>query len=90
VVEAHKRYADDLGHETEAPFSAALDVGAFSVAPDSPRFTGAAVLAFEKRLLHSGRQTATLTTAREPAVVGVDPYNKWVDRNPEDSVRVVK
>jgi ABC-2 type transport system permease protein len=37
--------------------------------------------------VHSGRQTLRLVTDREPNFAGVDPFNKWIDRNSDDNVK---
>jgi hypothetical protein len=47
------------------------------------------VIAFERRPLASGRQEIRFTVAREPSHVGVDPYNKRIDRNSADNVLAV-
>jgi hypothetical protein len=44
------------------------------------------VLAFERRAIRSGRQTVTLVVDRLPTWVGVDPYNKRIDRNSGDNL----
>jgi ABC-2 type transport system permease protein len=43
----------------------------------------------ERRPIRSGTQTLRFTTATRPTHVGVDPYNKWIDRNSDDNVRAV-
>ncbi|MFN9440079.1 MAG: hypothetical protein ACK57S_10555, partial [Brevundimonas sp.] len=47
------------------------------------------VLVLERRPIRSGTQTLRFTTATRPTHVGVDPYNKWIDRNSDDNVRAV-
>lgn len=88
-VEARKLYADGHGKETEAPLDEAFDLGAFAVEPGRPGYTAQAVLAFERQRVKSGRQTLMLVTAAKPALVGVDPYNKRIDRNSEDNLAKV-
>jgi hypothetical protein len=43
----------------------------------------------ERRTIRTGRQTVTLTVDREPTWVGVDPYNKRIDRNSDDNLIAV-
>lgn len=86
TVEARKLYADGQGRETEAPLDEPFDVGAFSAEPGRPGYGAASVLAFERRRIVSGRQTVTLTLDRAPRWVGVDPYNKRIDRNSQDNL----
>jgi aminopeptidase N len=85
-VEARKFYADGRGKETEAPLDEPFDVGVFSEEPGRPGYTAASVLAFQRQRLHSGRQTVTLVVDKPPAYVGVDPYNKRIDRNSADNL----
>jgi ABC-2 type transport system permease protein len=86
TVEGRKLYADGKGRETEAPLDEAFDVGVFAAEPGRKEFTSASVLAFERQPLKTGAQTVTLVVDREPRFVGVDPYNKRIDRNSDDNV----
>ena len=85
TISARKMYADGQGHERDAPLNETLDVGAFDVEPAKPGFTARAVIAFERRQIHSGVQTVTLVVSRAPKFAGVDPYNKLIDRNADDN-----
>jgi ABC-2 type transport system permease protein len=85
-VDAKKFYADGQGRETEAPLAEPFDIGVFDAEPGSAGFKAASVLAFERRELKTGRQTVTVVVDREPAWVGVDPYNKRIDRNSGDNL----
>jgi aminopeptidase N len=85
-VVARKLYADGQGKETEAPLDEPFDVGAFAAKPGDADFAEGKVLAFERRPVHSGRQEIVLTLASRPAWVGVDPYNKRIDRNSDDNL----
>ena len=40
-------------------------------------------------LFRSGAQEITVTVDRKPAFVGVDPYNKRIDRNSDDNLSAV-
>ncbi len=85
-IEARKLYADGQGRETEAELDEPVDIGAFAVEPGKEGFDADSILAFERRSLKSGRQTVNLVTATAPAWVGVDPYNKRIDRNSGDNL----
>ena len=89
VVEARKLYADGEGRETEAPLNEEFEFGLFTAEPGEGAFSSSDVLAFERRPVHSGRQTITLTVDREPRFAGIDPYNKRIDRNSDDNVMAV-
>jgi aminopeptidase N len=88
-VEGRKLYADGKGVETEAPLHEALDVGVFTAEPGRPGFTKASVLSMERQQVRSGRQMLRVVVDREPKFAGVDPYNKYVDRDSDDNVRRV-
>ncbi len=89
-VDAKKLYADGKGKETEAPLDEPFDIGVFSVEPGRPGYTAASVLSFTRQAVKSGRQTLTVVVAQPAAFVGVDPYNKRIDRNSEDNVTRVE
>ncbi len=86
VVEAKKFYADGKGKETEAPLAEPFDIGVFSAEPGRPGYTAQSVLSFARQDLRTGKQTVTVVVDKEPAWVGVDPYNKRIDRNSEDNL----
>lgn len=88
-VDAKKLYADGQGRETEAPLDESFDVGVFSAEPGRRGYSAQSVLAFERQPVKTGRQTVTLTVAQKPAFVGVDPFNKRIDRNSGDNVVAV-
>jgi len=88
-IEMHKLYADGQGRETEVPLVEKFDVGAFTVEPGKQGFSSANVLSLTRQAVHSGLQTLTWTTDREPKFVGIDPYNKRVDRNSDDNIMQV-
>ncbi len=89
VVKGKKLYASGQGKETEAPLNEPFDVGVFSAEPGKKGFTAQSVLHFEKRTLVSGDQTITLVVKQAPTWVGVDPYNKRIDRNSDDNLTEV-
>ncbi len=85
-VEAKKLHADGKGKETEAPLDEPFDIGVFSVEPGRAGYTAQSVLAMTRQRLRTGKQTVTLTVAKAPLWVGVDPYNKRIDRNSADNL----
>jgi aminopeptidase N len=85
-VEARKLYADGKGRETEAPLAEPFDIGVFSAEPGRAGYTASAVIAMQRQPIHGGRQTVRLVVDKPPTWVGVDPYNKRIDRNSEDNL----
>ncbi|RYG08842.1 MAG: hypothetical protein EON96_19290, partial [Caulobacteraceae bacterium] len=89
AVDARKLYADGKGEETEAPLNETVEIGLFSAEPGVGAFDRDDVIVVERRAIRSGTQTLRFITASKPAFAGVDPYNKWIDRNSNDNVRPV-
>lgn len=89
-VEAKKFYADGQGKETEAPLDEPFDIGVFSAEPGRPGYTAASVLSFARQRIKSGKQTVSVVVDQPPAFVGVDPYNKRIDRNSADNLAKVE
>ncbi len=85
-VDARKLYADGQGKETEAPLDEPFDIGVFSVEPGRKGYSAASVLSFARQRIQTGQQTVTVVVDKEPAFVGVDPFNKRIDRNSEDNL----
>jgi len=48
------------------------------------------VLMVEKRIVATGETKVTYTVDQEPKWVGIDPYNKRIDRNSDDNLTAVK
>jgi len=86
TVQARKLYADSKGVETQAPLEEPFDIGVFAAEPGKKSFSSADVLLMERRTLRSGSQEIKVTVDRKPAFVGVDPYNKRIDRNSDDNL----
>jgi ABC-2 type transport system permease protein len=89
-VEAKKLYADGKGKEADAPLDEPFDIGVFSAEPGRPGYTKEAVLSFGRQRIKTGKQTVMLVVDKQPAFVGVDPYNKRIDRNSADNVVPIK
>lgn len=90
TVEGRKLYADGKGKETESPLAEPFDLGAFSIEPGKKGYKRESVLLMERRPLQSGKQQVTLVVDQLPKFVGVDPYNKRVDRNSNDNFTKVE
>ena len=89
TVDAAKAYANGKGKETVAPLSDAIDIGLFDQKPEYGAFAAKDVVSMERRPVRSGMQTIRIVTRRKPAFAGIDPYNKFIDRNSDDNVVAV-
>ncbi|HZP64980.1 MAG TPA: hypothetical protein VFB32_01610, partial [Rudaea sp.] len=88
-IHAAKVYVDGVGKETPAKVDIPIDIGVFARAPNGQE-ADQPVLLLEKRDVPDGDSTMTVTVDGEPYEVGIDPYNKLVDRVSDDNrTRVV-
>jgi ABC-2 type transport system permease protein len=85
-IDAHKAYADGAGRETEATMDELVEIGVFTAEPGRRQFQSSDVLVLEKRRIESGRLHVSLVVEHAPAWVGIDPYNKRIDRNSDDNL----
>jgi ABC-2 type transport system permease protein len=90
TVAGRKYYADGKGNETEAPLKEPFELGVFTAQPGKKGFSSTSVLAFERRPIVSGSQRFTFLVDHEPKWVGVDPYNKRIDRDSDVNLTAVK
>lgn len=94
-VSSKKLRADGLGAEKEIQIDDLVDIGVFSDSVAIDIF-GGKVIAGEKALFLARRRITQpetefeLTVDKRPMSAGIDPYNKLIDRNPEDNVVMVK
>lgn len=89
TIEAKKAYADGKGKERPSPFADTIDIGLFTAEPGIGAFNAKNVIMVERRPVHSGTQQIRLISAAKPTHAGVDPYNKYIDRNSDDNVAAV-
>jgi ABC-2 type transport system permease protein len=89
TVTARKLYADGKGVETQSPLDELFDVGVFTAEPGKAGYSAKDVLLIQPQRIRTGTQAVTLTVDRKPTHVGVDPYNKRIDRNSDDNLVAV-
>ena len=89
TVDGGKFYADGKGKETKAPLDETMDIGLFTARPGVGKFSSADVIAIERRPVKSGEQAIIVTSKKKPSFAGVDPYNKFIDRNTDDNLTAV-
>jgi hypothetical protein len=87
TFEAHKLRADSLGTETEIPISDYIDAGVFG-APQPGNQLGKP-LAVRKVRVTQRTMSVDFVVAERPVKAGIDPFNKLIDRAPEDNVRPI-
>jgi len=91
TVEGHKLYVAGKGKQTPARpgLNETLEIGLFTAEPGKGVFNARDVVLLERRPVREGVQTLHFVTARKPSFAGIDPYNKWIDRNSDDNLRPV-
>lgn len=88
-VSAGKFEADGSGAQTEVPLDLPIDIGIFSKNPDDVTQGDEHVLLLEKHRVQDGNLTFELIVDEEPSHVGIDPYNKLIDRNSDDNLKAL-
>jgi aminopeptidase N len=86
-IAARKFEADGDGVETEVPLDLSIDIGAFSKNPDEAKPEDQPEIYLQKHKIAQAESVITLTLDERPTHVGIDPYNKLVDRNSNDNVK---
>jgi len=87
TVEARLFEADGEGNETEEAIDYEIDIAAFSRGLDGALEGTDHILHFARERINQNEMTFTFTTDIRPAWVGIDPYNKLIDRNSDDNLR---
>ena len=85
-VEADKFYADGEGRERKALLKDSIEIGLFTQKPGLGAFDKGDVISMKRYPIRSGSQDITIVTKTRPAFVGIDPYNKYIDRNSDDNI----
>jgi len=84
-VAAAKFRADGKGNEAPAPLDDWIDIGVFGERdPKGP--SEGRLLAMEKRHVEGQGGMFEVVVAQEPKKAGIDPFNKLIDRDPDDNL----
>jgi ABC-2 type transport system permease protein len=83
-VTSSKVYADGKGAETAVPMDDNIELAVFS-RPASGKEKDETVLHIERQRVTSGAQTIHWVVDKKPYEVGIDPYNKLIDRISADN-----
>ena len=86
-VMAKKFEADGEGRETPVPLDGLFDIAIFGEEVGERKLPE--VLYVGKHRIQSETQSFTLIVEKPPTAVGIDPFNKMIDRNPEDNRKKV-
>jgi hypothetical protein len=83
-----KLEADGKGKETERVFEEPVEIAVFA-RPTNGKEADEKILFSEKRRLSGTEPVLTVTVKEKPFEVGVDPYNKMIDRVSSDNRKQV-
>jgi hypothetical protein len=81
AVETAKRKADGSGNESPLAINDWIDVGVFSGTKEHLN-----KLYMQKQRFSTDKSTVEVVVDQKPTFAGIDPYNKLIDRNPEDNL----
>ena len=87
TVAATKYEADGKGEQTEVPLNLPIDLGIFAADPEDVTEGDDHVLLLEKHRVQTGEATFEFVVDEKPTHVGIDPYNKLIDRNSDDNLK---
>ena len=89
-ISAAQYRADGEGQETEVDMAMELDIAIFPEAGDElGEYDLPAPIHIERRIINGGDLHLEFELSDKPVKVGIDPYNKMVDKNPNDNLKVV-
>jgi ABC-2 type transport system permease protein len=91
-VQSRKVYYDEKGNETgEGQQSNYIDIGIFAEDGKNDRgMTIKSPLYLKKHWIKPGTTTIEFVVDKQPIKAGIDPYNKLIDRIPDDNVKSVE
>lgn len=85
-VNTNKFYADSAGKETVTKMNDYIDIGVFAAeSVDKNGRKKVNPLFLQKYKMLPGKKTITIRVKGKPVKAGIDPYNKLIDRIPDDN-----
>ena len=85
TVGSVKFRADAKGKNTKIPVADYIDIGVFGAAPKDGKNIGKE-LVFQKMKITKPLQTFEFIVNEKPTSAGIDPYNKLIDRTPDNNI----
>lgn len=90
-IESTKNYYDGNGKDIGAPTNPnLLEIAVFQNDTVINGMTKKVPLILEKRWIKPGKSTFSFTTDKKPIKAGIDPYNKMIDRIPDDNLKALE
>jgi hypothetical protein len=89
-VSTGKIYINSKGDDVPAVMNDYIDIGIFAAdTRDKDGYNQVNPLYFQKHKLTAGEHTITIIVKGKPEKVGIDPYNKLIDRVPRDNTKAL-
>jgi ABC-2 type transport system permease protein len=89
-VESKKMKADSIGKMKMVPVADWIDIGIFGSKEDAAGKKTETELYLKKRKIDKDKMEFEILVDEEPVKVGIDPYNKLIDRTPDNNTRSFK
>ncbi|WP_265570927.1 ABC transporter permease/M1 family aminopeptidase [Sphingomicrobium nitratireducens] len=89
TVEAAKFEADGKGKETKVALAEPVEIGLFTARPGFGTFGKDDVILLDERAVKDGKATFEFVSEKKPTYVGIDPYNRYIDRNSDDNAKMI-
>jgi ABC-2 type transport system permease protein len=89
-VECKKMKSDSIGKMKKVPVADWVDIGVFGVKEDKDGKKIDTELYLKKRKINQDKMEFEILVDEEPVKVGIDPYNKLIDRTPDNNTRSFK
>lgn len=90
TVESKKMKADSIGKMKMVPIADWIDIGVFGSKEDKNGKKTETELYLQKRKIDKDKMEFEITVDEEPVKVGIDPYNKLIDRTPDNNTKSLK
>ncbi|HET9048543.1 MAG TPA: M1 family aminopeptidase [Chiayiivirga sp.] len=87
-LHSEKFEADGKGKDTAMPLRDPVEIGIFA-RPDGGEEKDETVLYLQRHALTDTETTLEIVVDGKPYDAGIDPYNKWIDRNSDDNRKKV-
>jgi ABC-2 type transport system permease protein len=89
-IESKKMKADSIGKMVNVPIADWIDIAVFGSKEDKAGKKTETELYLQKRKITKDKMEFEILVNEEPVKVGIDPYNKLIDRTPDNNTRLVK
>ncbi|MFT4062978.1 MAG: M1 family aminopeptidase [Edaphocola sp.] len=85
TVGSAKFRSDSIGKQTKIPVADYIDIGIFGAKAAHKHIMPGKELVLEKVKMDKPEKTFTFMVNEQPVTAGIDPYNKLIDRNPDNN-----